>query len=119
MLKIFKKKKRTIFSEWEELEKIIHNPLNTQEERLKAWSKRYDSYFRHCDYIPWANYNCEPFDEEILENGLLEASSEEIDKYALKKIDKIVAKQKEEYMREKAEPILWALNKFFGDKNEK
>ena len=108
------KKKKTLFTEWEELEKEISNSLNTQEKRLKAWHERYGGYFRHCDYIPWANYNCEPSDKEVLENGLLDANSDEIDKYALKKIDEIVAKQKEEYMAEKAEPVIWALERYFG-----
>jgi len=116
-MKIFKRKK-TLFSEWEQLEKEIRNSSNKQIKRLGAWHKRYDSCFRHCDYVPWANYGCEPSDEEILSANLLDASPDEISEWADKRVGEVVTKQKEEYMAREAEPILWALEKYFTRKKE-
>ena len=62
--------------------------------RLEAWHKRYDSNFRHCDYIPWANYSCEPPDYEIIECYLLDATPDEIYDWAEKRVEQYNQGQK-------------------------
>jgi hypothetical protein len=101
---------------WER--KAIINKKDPVDCLLEDWHKQHNWRFCHSDYVSWANFACVPDDEEILREGLLNMSIKELSTWADRRVDKVIAKQKEAYLREKAEPILFALKEFFNSRDK-